>query len=148
LFRVSKSIYIHAPAEKVFEYVADPANRPGFWPSLINVTDIEPLPNGGHRLKWVYKMAGMWVSGTGETIEHVPHRRTVDSNQGGISYIVAWRCDPEGYGTRFTFDCECSVHVPFLQRRSVPFLVKVNQDQADMIVANVKAGIEACCLCD
>jgi hypothetical protein len=49
---MERSIVMYAPVEKVFGYTAVPANLPEFWSSLIEVKDIQPLPNGGHRFGW------------------------------------------------------------------------------------------------
>ena len=59
-----KTITINAPVEKVFGYVSEPTNLPEIWPSLVESTDVQPLPNGGHSSRWVYKMAGMRFEGT------------------------------------------------------------------------------------
>ena len=42
--RLIKSISINAPVEKVFDYVAEVTNRPEFWPSLIEITDVDRQP--------------------------------------------------------------------------------------------------------
>ena len=52
--------------EKVFEYVDDAHNLPEIWPSMVEVSDVERLPNGGNKMRWVYKMAGMRFEGTSE----------------------------------------------------------------------------------
>ena len=45
--KIEKTITINAPVEKVFGYVSEPTNLPEIWPSLVEVTDVQPLPNGG-----------------------------------------------------------------------------------------------------
>ena len=64
--KLEKTITIKAPVEKVFNYIDDSTNLPEIWPSLVEVTDVQPLPNGGHTIRWVYKMAGMRFKGTSE----------------------------------------------------------------------------------
>lgn len=41
--KLKKSVNINAPVEKVFGYIEDPINRPEFWPSLVEVKDVERL---------------------------------------------------------------------------------------------------------
>ncbi|MFC2029943.1 SRPBCC family protein [Chloroflexota bacterium] len=55
--KVEKTITINAPVEKVLAYVEEPSNVPEYWPSVIEVKDVDPLPNGGARYGWLYKMA-------------------------------------------------------------------------------------------
>ena len=57
--RVDKEIIINSSIERIYDYISDPSNWPEFWPSLIEVEDIQPLPNGGFKAKYEYKMAGM-----------------------------------------------------------------------------------------
>jgi uncharacterized protein YndB with AHSA1/START domain len=141
--KLKKSVSINAPVEKVFGYIEDPTNRPEFWPSLVEVKDVERLPNGGTKLGWVYKMAGVHVEGTGETIEYVPNQRVVDKNEGGISSTIAWMVEPEDGGTKFTFEVEYAVHLPMLKKLAESFLVKMNEREAETLIANVKDRLEA-----
>jgi uncharacterized protein YndB with AHSA1/START domain len=140
--RVNESISINAPVEKVFAYVENPVNRPEFWPSLVEVKDIERLPNGGTKLRWVYKMAGVRSEGTGETIDYIPNRRVVDENKGGVSSTIAWNVEPEGDGTKMTFEGDYDVHLPVLRKLALSFLVRLNEQEAKTLLANIKAKME------
>ena len=42
---------ISASVEKVFEFLDVPENGLALIPQLVEVKDVAPLPNGGHRLK-------------------------------------------------------------------------------------------------
>src|SRR5579863_3634637 len=112
--KVEQSVVIHAPVEKIFGFAADPAHLPEFWPSMIEVKDVQPLPNGGHRFRWVYQMAGMRFEGTSEDVEYVPNQRIVQKSRGGIESTVTWTFLSETGGTRVTFLAEYSVPVPLL----------------------------------
>ena len=61
--RAKRDIVINAPVEKIFGYIRQPTNVPEFWPSLLEVKDVEQLPDGRYRYKWAYKMAGMRFEG-------------------------------------------------------------------------------------
>ena len=139
---IEKSIHIDAPPEDVFAYVADPENRPEFWPSLVEVRDVVPLESGGHKLIWVYNMAGIRAEGTGETIEHVPNDHTTDYNKGGLSSTFTYSVAPEDGGTRFTFQIDYDVHLPVFKKLASAFIVRVNEHEADAIMASVKAKLE------
>jgi uncharacterized protein YndB with AHSA1/START domain len=141
--RIKKTITINAPVEEVFGYVEEPANVPEYWPSVIEVKDVEPLPNGGTKYRWVYKMAGVRFEGSSEAIEYIPNQRTVTDNKGGVPGTITWTYEPEGGGTKVTFEAEYTVNVPLLRRLAESFLVKVNEQEAETVLANVKAKVEA-----
>ena len=88
--RLDKEVTIEAPLENIFGYISDPRNLPEIWPSLIEVIDVQSLPNGGYSARWVYKMVGMRFEGTGEYTKMVPNKFFVIATKGGISSIITW----------------------------------------------------------
>jgi uncharacterized protein YndB with AHSA1/START domain len=140
---VEQSIVIHAPVEKVFGYAADPSHLPKFWPSMQEVSDVQPLPNGGHRFHWVYQMAGMRFEGTSETVEYMPNQQLIQKGKGGIESTVTWTFLSEAGGTRVTFLAEYVVPVPLLGRLAEAVIVKVNEHETEVLLANLKATTEA-----
>ena len=141
--RVKKSITINAPVEKIFGYVGNPNNLPAFWPSMIEAKDVEPLPNGGNKFGWVYRMAGVRFEGSSEVIEYVANQRTVTVSEGGISSTITWLFEPEDGGTRVTFDSEYTVPIPLIGRLAEAIIVRQNEREAETLLANLKARIEA-----
>ena len=140
---LQKSIFIDAPAAKVFGYINEPTNLPEIWPSMIAATDIEKLPSGGNRFKWAYKMAGMRFEGTSEDTECVDCERVVSETKGGIESRMSWSFAPEAGGTRTTFEAEYTVPIPLLGRLAESFIVRQNQNEADVLLANLKDRMEA-----
>ena len=67
MVKAVKTITIKAPVEKVFDYLSEPTNLPEIWPSLVEIKDVQKLPSGGNRNRWVYKMAGIRLEGTSES---------------------------------------------------------------------------------
>jgi uncharacterized protein YndB with AHSA1/START domain len=141
--RIEKTITINAPVEKVFDYVDDPTNLPEIWPSLIDVMDVERLPAGGTKFRWRYKMAGVRTEGTTEAVEYVANQRIVSKSEGGISSTITWDFAPEDGGTKVTNAVDYAVHVPVLRKLAESFLVRVNENEGEMILANLKARMEA-----
>lgn len=140
---VERSVVIHAPVEKVFGFAAMPSHLPKFWSSMVEVTDVEPLPNGGHRFRWVYKMAGMRFEGTSEDVEYVPDQRIIQQSRGGIESTVTWTFLSDAGGTRVTFQAGYTVPVPLLGRLAEVVIVKVNEREAEALLANLQARMEA-----
>jgi uncharacterized protein YndB with AHSA1/START domain len=141
--KIQKTITINAPVEQVFEYVEEPSNVPEYWPSLVEVKDVEPLPSGGAKYRWVYKMAGVRFEGSSETTEYVANQRTVTENKGGVSGTVTWTYHPEDGGTKVIFEADYAVNVPVLRKLAESFLSKLNEHEAEALLANVKARMEA-----
>ena len=57
--KLEQIITIQSPVDKVFAYISEPANQVEIWPSMVEVTDVKRLPDGGYTHGWVYKMAGV-----------------------------------------------------------------------------------------
>ena len=141
--KVEKTITINAPVEKVFDYIDQPTNLPEIWPSLMEIKDVQTLPNGGHTDRWVYKMAGMRFEGTTEGIEHVTNQRIVSKTKGGVESTQTWVFQPEAGGTKVTFEVEYTVPIPVLGKLAEAIIVKMNEHEGDLVLANLKARMEA-----
>jgi ligand-binding SRPBCC domain-containing protein len=140
--KLERSITINAPVEKVFNYVRDPNNQQEIWPSVVEVEDVKWLPNGGYSHRFVYKMAGVRFEGTGEQIEYIPNQRFVVKVAGGPEATLDWRFQPEDGGTKLTVEAEYTVPVPVLGKVAEALVVKMNANEAEAVMANLKARME------
>jgi uncharacterized membrane protein len=140
--KITKSITINAPVEKVYAFMSGPTNLPEIWPSMIEVKDVQPSPAGGYNFGWVYKMAGMRFEGASETTESITNRRTVTKSTKGIQSTFVWMYEPEDGGTKLTVEAEYVVPVPLLGKLAEAFIVKQNEHEADVLLANLKARME------
>jgi len=141
--KLRKTITINAPVEKVFSYWQEPTNLPEIWPSIVEVKDVKPLANGGYSFQYVYKMAGMRLRGTSEDTEYVPNQRTVNKSKGGIQATQTFTYQPEAGGTKLTWEIEYTVPVPLLGKLAEAIIVKMNEHEAELVLANLKARMEA-----
>jgi uncharacterized membrane protein len=141
--RLEKSIVINAPVEKVFAFVDEPTNLPSIWPALEAISDVERLPSGGSNSRYVYKMGGLRFEGHSVTTEYVPNQRLVTRSKGGIESTIRWVFQPEGGGTRVTFEADYTVPIPLLGKIAEAILVRQNEQEAETILANLKARMEA-----
>ncbi len=141
--KLEKTITINAPVEKIFNYISQPTNLPEFWPSLVETSDVQELPNGGHSNRWVYKMAGIRLEGTSEDVEYVTNQRIVSKTKGGVESTQTWVFQPEAGGTKVTFEVEYNIPIPVLGKLAEAIVVKMNDREGDSILANLKTRMEA-----
>jgi len=140
---VNKSITINAPIEKVFKYTTEQTNLPEIWPSLIENKVVERLPNGGTKAQFVYKMAGMRFEGVSIDTEFIPNQRVVSKTEEGVESEIIWEYQSEGEATTVTFRAEYTVPIPLLGKLAETFIVKQNNNEAETLLANLKARMEA-----
>ena len=136
-------ITINAPVEEVFSYFNEPTHLPEIWPSMVEVKDVQRLPNGGTSFRWVYKMAGMRFEGTTEDTEYVPNQRVVSKSTGGIESLFTWTFQPQDGGTKVTVEVEYTVPIPLLGKVAEALIVKQNERELELVLANLKAKMEA-----
>ena len=137
-----KTITVDAPVEKVFQYMAEPKHLPEIWPSLYEVKEVVTLPKGGHKFAWFYNMAGKRVEGTTETSEWYPNERFIDKTKGDIEATFAWKFFPENGYTKIELEAE---YMPpkFFPKEELPFVMRRNEFEADLILENLKARFES-----
>lgn len=138
--KVQRSIYIDAPVEKVFGYLDDPSNIPKICPDILEVKDVERLPNGGYSYRWVYKMAGMHREGPAQTTRYVPNERIVEKS---AANTTTWIFRPESEGTRVTLEYEYGMSIPLVGRLVESLTAKQAGRELETNLTNLKAGTEA-----
>jgi uncharacterized protein YndB with AHSA1/START domain len=141
--KLRRSTTIHAPVGEVFNFLEDKTHVPEFWPSMIEVSDIHDLPNGGKAYHWAYKMAGIRFEGDSEEIEVIPNEKIVSKNEKGIESTVTWLMEGHGQDTDLSFEIEYNVPVPVLGKLAEKVVLSLNEHEADAMIANLKSQIEA-----
>jgi uncharacterized protein YndB with AHSA1/START domain len=139
---IDKDITIKAPPEKVFAFLKEPKHFPEIIPSLVDVKDVEMLPAGGYRYHWIYKLAGIRFEGTTETTEFVPTETIVDKTTGEIDSTFEWKFAPENGGTKVHLEIGYEVPKKLFGRFAEPFVFKLNEREAEMVLANLTDRLE------
>ena len=138
------TITINAPVEKVFSYLQDdPTNLLQIWPSMVEVKDVQQLPNGGTSFRWVYRMAGIRFKGTSEDIEYVANQRVVTRIKGGIEATYTWTYQPKDGGTKMTVEVDWTVPIPVLGKLAEALTVRQQDREFASVLANLKDRMEA-----
>ena len=140
--KMEKSVFVRAPVEQVFGYMDEPTTLPEIWPSLLEASDVRRLPNGGKEWAWVYKMAGLRYEGASTDAEWEANQRVVSKTKGGVESTITWTYQPEDGGTKVTVEAEYSVPVPLVGKLAEAFIVKVNEHEGELLLANLKARME------
>lgn len=140
--KLEKTATIHAPAKKIFDYVAATTTLPEIWPSMVEAKNVKSLPNGGHRFHWTYKMAGMRFEGDSEDVDFVANQRIVSKTKGGIESTITWQFRPKNGDTDVVFDAEYKVPIPLVGKLAEAFIVKENEHEAEALLANLKSRME------
>jgi len=143
MVKVSRSVHINAPVEKVFAFLSDPCNLPEVWPSMVATQVTGKTHTGGQNFRWEYKMAGMRIQGESEVLEHVPNQKVITQSKKGIESTFVWHYEAEGDGMRLQVDVEYVIPVPLLGKLAENVVAKLNEHEADVLIENIKTRMEA-----
>ena len=142
--RIERSTIIDAPVEKVFAYMQDHTNDVEWLPGMLEVKDLTVTEEGtGTRHGWVFEMAGLHIAGESTVIDYAPGERIVERTEGIIPSTWTWTFGPHDAGTKLDLVLEYTVAVPLLGRPLEALMLKHNEREADVGMANIKAKMEA-----
>jgi uncharacterized membrane protein len=139
---IDKDITINVPPEQVFGFLEDPMHFPEIFPSLIEVKNVEKLPEGGYKYHWVYSLAGFKFEGETETTEFFPPKTIVDKTMGEIESKFEWKFFAENGHTKVELEIGYEVPKKLFGKFAEPFLLKLNEREAEMVLANLKDRLE------
>lgn len=142
MIKVRKSILIHAPVERVFDYLDKPEHLPEIWPSMVRVENVERMGDRPLGYDWTYKMAGMHFHGHSEIIAHKKNTRIVSKNEKGIPSTFTWTFVAEDGGTRFMVDVDYTIPSPLLAKLADGLVKRLNEREADVFLENLKTRVE------
>jgi hypothetical protein len=97
---------------------------------------------GGVVYDWTYKMAGLRFQGKSKTTEFVENERSVIVNEGGIPSKFTWEYHAKNGGTELDLDVEYTVPTPVLGKLAEKAVLRINENEADVMLANLKAIME------
>lgn len=141
---IERTAIIQVPVGNVYAYIANPANLVAIWPCLIHISNIRSTEAGtGTTYDWVYKMGGMHFEGKAEITECVPNERIVVEDRGEIRARRTTRLEPVPLGTRYTTIVEYLIPSELLGKLGSTFIERLNECEADMVLANLKARLES-----
>ena len=142
-FAASGTIAVAADPETVFAFLDDPENHAAITPGLTDVRDVEPLANGGKRLSYTYRMAGMGIDGEIVQTVHDPPERHAFELRGRLTGTIDFRLAPVDGGTELTYAATYDLPENALTRVGAPVIRRFNERQLRAALENVAAEFAA-----
>ena len=136
---IRRSISIHAPVARVFDYVGDPTHLPKIWPSMVTVSNVEPHPNGSS-FDWDYKLLGVRIRGHSDPVDLVQYERQVTRSVKGIPNTFRWLYTSHDGETEVTL--EVDYKVPVFGRLLEGVVGRANEREAETLLRNLKIEME------
>lgn len=142
--KVFKQVSIKADPDKVLEYIANVNNHPAFLSALKSVENISGEPTQvGTTWDWHFVMAGVELTGKGETVEHTPGQRYSFKTTTGAQSTFTYNVEAEGEGTKLTIEVEYEVPETVLGKVADQTVIEsLNNKEADSAAENIKAILE------
>ena len=136
---INREILIDAPLEEIFAYIIKPSNLLEIWPSLMQIKEEKSLPNGGYSFNWTYKMSGMYLEGTGKQTDIYQNQWIITETKGAIDSKMTWTFRSYEKQTRVTFTVQYRVPLPLINRLAEKIVTKMNEQEAELILVNLRA---------
>lgn len=142
MFSVEEQVVIESPPDSVFSFLDDPRNHVKITPGLIDVSDVEALPNGGTRAEYRYKLAGVTLVGSVEDVERSPDSRLVQSLSGAIDGTVEYVLDREDGATTLRYEAAYDLPDTVIDTVLAPVATAYNRREARATLENLKTFLE------
>ena len=137
MFSARDTIHVDGDVATVFEFMDDPHNHAAVTPRLTDVRDVEPLENGGKRLSFTYRMAGMGIDGELVQTVHEPNERMSFEMRGRLEGTITLEFEPDGDGTALTYAAEYDLPENALTSLGEPVVRRFNERQLRATLENV-----------
>ena len=143
--KLTRSIEIAAPVEKVFDYAKDVGKLWTSWPEEVAARDVELTPDGvGSSARLFGHFLAIHMEGTVEYTEVLPHERIVAD----VHFFVenprwVFTFEPVKGGTKFTAEGQWHARVPAVGERHDQMMVKSHEKELESMLATMKSRVEA-----
>jgi hypothetical protein len=139
---IDRSLFISAPVQRVFAFLSEPKNHREVCPGLITVSHVDPLPSGGYCYDSVIKFAGYCFDCRSEWKGIVKDQRIVIQYFGEMHIMHEYVFRPMSEGSRINLHIEYEIPAVVLEDVPEAFVLKMNENEAEGILANIKARLE------
>lgn len=141
---IEKTIEIDAPANRVYDFLAEPSNLPRVWPSLVAVSNVMPAAAApGSDFDWEFKMAGIHFKGHAKVEESQPAKLVRVHNEGGVPSTFVWKYEPiDDAHMRLHLDVEYAMPGKVFGRLAAGLVAKINEKDIEKLLGNLKREME------
>ncbi|MEZ3116203.1 SRPBCC family protein [Halobaculum sp. MBLA0147] len=144
---LSATTVIDAPVAEVVAFVDDPDAQVLVTPAVTGIADVREKPDGGRRMLYGYRIAGLVLTGAMETTTYDPPDRIAFAMSGDLAGEIEWTFEPVGDDrTRFTYTARYDLGaVPFgsLLGPLRPLLAWYNRRELRRAVENTCRAVES-----
>ena len=138
---VADDSVIDATPERVFEFLDEPANHRTITPAISEISNVEPLDNGGKELDFTYRLVAVPVSGhLVQTVHDRPHQHRF-AMEGGLSGELGFEIETVDGGTRVTYSATYSIPGHIISRVVEPFVRRYNRSELEATLANLESEL-------
>jgi len=137
MMRARDTVHVDADIESVFDFLDDPHNHAAVTPRLTDVRDVERLPNGGKRLAYTYRMAGVGIDGELVQTIHEPNERMAFELRGRLTGTIDLSFESVDDGTVLTYAAEYDLPENALTTVGGPVIQRFNERQLRSTLDNV-----------
>ena len=88
--RIEKRVCITPGVERLFTYVPESTDMMQLWPGLLEVGEVERLPEGGALARWLYKSTGAIFEELGKRSEPLFDHNNALMKSGGVECVMKW----------------------------------------------------------
>jgi len=138
---VADDSVIDATPERVFEFLDEPANHRTITPAISEISNVEPLDNGGKELDFTYRLVAVPVSGhLVQTVHDRPHQHRF-AMEGGLSGELGFEIETVDGGSRVTYSATYSIPGHIISRVVEPFVRRYNRSELEATLANLESEL-------
>ncbi len=143
MHKISRTLEIKAPAQRVYDYLTQPTNLPHIWPNLMAASNVVSRDGGASDFDWVFKMAGVQLKGHSTAEEAQPGKFIRYRNEGGIPSTFRWTFQGlDGGKTRLGVEVEYTIPTPVIGKLAEALVAKINERDLDTMLGNLKDVME------
>lgn len=88
--RIEKRVVVNGSIERLFTYVPEADRAMDIWPGLLEVGEVQRLPQGGILARWIYKMTGVLFEELDKRCEPLIDRDGSLTTLGNVECIMKW----------------------------------------------------------
>ncbi len=102
--RIEKRVMQCQSIERLFTYVPEINRAPDIWPGLLEVGEVQYLPQGGVLARWIFKMTGLLFEGLDERCEPLIDREGSLTRLGDVACAIKWNFQSNTYVPSLVLD--------------------------------------------